>query len=119
MRDRSAATFDGVDYAPGRRFRVVREGLRLDGWVASRHPGASDGWTQELHPGDILTCTGYGPGSGGDPGYGVEFTSEQSEAAGAFHCDIWPMHGDVFSYRPPPGFLEPVTEVGGEVQPDE
>jgi hypothetical protein len=49
-----------------------------------------------LHVGDIVTCTGYSPGSGADPGYGVEFSSQQSEAARAFHCGIWPMHGILF-----------------------
>jgi hypothetical protein len=116
MHDRSAATFDGIDYAPGRKFRVTREGLTLTGYTAVR--GGADGWEQVLHAGDILTCTGYGPGSGGDPGYGVEFTSRQSETARAFHCAIWPMTGSVFEYRPPAGFLEPADDDSGAAAAD-
>jgi hypothetical protein len=116
MHDRSAATFDGIDYAPGRKFRVGRERLKLTGYTPVR--GGADGWEQVLHAGDILTCTGYGPGIGGHPGYGVEFTSQQSEAAGAFHCDIWPMNGSLFDHRPPAGSLEPADGATGEAESD-
>ncbi len=116
MHDRRPATFDGIDHAPGRKFRAACEGLKLTGHTPVR--GGAQGWEQVVHVGDILTCTGYGPGFGGDPGYGVEFTSQRSEAAGAFHCDIWPMHGTLFSYRPPPGSLEPADDDGGEAESD-
>jgi hypothetical protein len=116
MHNRTPATFDGIDYAPGRKFRVTREGLTLTGHTAVT--GGAQEWQQVLHAGDILTCTGYGPGFGGDPGYGVEFTSQQSEAARAFHCDIWPMHGDEFGYRPPVGSVEPADDDGGEAETD-
>jgi hypothetical protein len=69
--------------------------------------GGYRGWSQQLRPGDLLTCTGYGPGFGGDPGYGVEFTSAAAEAAGASHCEVRPSAGGVFDYRPAPGLLEP------------
>jgi hypothetical protein len=104
---RTTVTYDGVAYAPGRRFRVAREGLRLSGMVPSG-PSAWSGWAQELHPGDIVTCTGYGPGWGSDPGYGVEFATEQSRSAHAGGCEIRPSVGGVFAYRPPPGALVPV-----------
>lgn len=116
MHERTPATFGGIDYAPGRKFRVTREGLTLTGHTAVI--GGAQGWQQVLHAGDILTCTGYGPGCGGDPGYGVEFTSQQSEAARAFHCDIWPMNGGVFGYRPPAGSVEPAGDNGGEAESD-
>jgi hypothetical protein len=116
MHDRTPARFDGIDYAPGRKFRVIREGLTLTGHTAII--GGAQGWEQVLHIGDILTCTGYGPGSGGDPGYGVEFTSEHSEAARAFHCDIWPMYGGEFGYRPPPGSVEAAAGEGGQAESD-
>jgi hypothetical protein len=103
---RRAAIYDGVTYAPGARFRVVREGATLDGWVAEL-AGGCRGWRQRLRPGDLLTCTGDGPGLGADPGHGVEFTSAQSEAAGAFHCEVRPMTGGAFTSRPAPGLLEP------------
>jgi hypothetical protein len=116
MHDRGAATFDGIHYAPGRKFRVAREGLTLTGHTPVR--GGADGWEQVLHVGDILTCTGYGPGIGGDPGYGVEFTSQKSEAAGAFHCDIWPPSGSVFDYRPPAGSVAAADDGDGEAESD-
>ena len=115
MHDRSAATFDGIGYAPGRKFCVTRVGLRLTGHTPVI--GGAHGWQQVLQVGDILTCTGYGPGFGGDPGYGVEFASQQSEAAGAFHCYIWPMHGTLFDYRPPAGSLEAADD-DGEAESD-
>jgi hypothetical protein len=104
---RTARTYDGIEYAPGRQFRVVTGGLRLSGYVPDG-PSAWRGWSQELRPGDdIVTCTGYGPGFGADPGYGVEFTTPESEQAHAGACTIWPSSGGIFGYRPMPGALEP------------
>ncbi len=109
---RHATTCDGTVYAPGAKFRVLVRGAYLDGMVPE--PGyrtsAWGGWRQDLNPGDIVTCTGYGAGWGGDPGYGVEFTSERSEADGAIHCEIRPSAGSIFDYHPAPGVLEPVTD---------
>jgi hypothetical protein len=103
--ERRAVTRDGVTYAPGRQFRVAREGAWLDGMVPEM--GGHCGWRKQLQIGDLLTCTGYGPGFGADPGYGVEFTSAEARAAGASHCEVWPMIGGLFDYGPPPGLLEP------------
>jgi hypothetical protein len=102
---RTTVERDGLVYAPGARFKVARKGMHLFGMVPSG-PAAWKGWSQELRPGDILTCTGYGPGFGADPGYGVEFTTPESEAAGADHCDVHPSHGGVWCYRPVPGGIE-------------
>lgn len=106
---RRTTTLDGTGYAPGRRFRVIREGLILSGMVPAA-PSAWDGWSQRLHPGDIVTCTGYGPGFGGDPGYGVEFTTPESLQARAGNCTISPSTGGAFGCRPVPGALEPAGE---------
>lgn len=106
--NRNTVTLDGITYAPGRRFRVTASGVRLIGMVPGR--GGYGGWQQELHPGDIVTCTGYGPGFGMDLGMGVEFTTGQSDAARASHCDIWPQSGSIWDCRPAPGTLEPVEE---------
>jgi hypothetical protein len=108
MQGRSAVTYDGVTYAPGVKFRVIQAGARLTGWTAELH--GSRGWGQALEPGDVITCTGDGPGMGSDPGHGVEFTSAKAEAAGAFHCEFQPGAGSIFSYRPAPGFLEEAPE---------
>jgi hypothetical protein len=108
MTRRGATTAaDGTTYTPGATFRVVRAGAQLTGWVAV--PGASQGWVQALAVGDVLTCTGFGPGIGADPGFGVEFTTDRSEAAGAFHCEFRPSTGGACSYHPAPGYLEPVA----------
>lgn len=110
--NRRGASFDGVRYAPGRRFRVIMRGAQLVGMAPEPgYPGGAwRGWEQKLKPGDIVTCTGFGAGWGGDPGYGVEFTSDKAEAAHAGNCEIRPMAGGIFSYRPAPGVLEPDEE---------
>lgn len=69
--------------------------------------GASS-WKQQLRPGEELTCTGWGLGFGSDPGYGVEFTSAESEAARAINCHINPMVGGIADYRPASGVLTSV-----------
>ena len=102
---RRAVTYDGVTYVPGSRYRVIGGRATLDGWIPEL--GGSRGWRQQLRPGDLLTCTGNGPGFGGDAGYCVEFTSPESEAAGAFDCEVQPTAGGVFSSRPAAGLLEP------------
>jgi hypothetical protein len=55
----------------------------------------------------------HGEGMGSDPGFGVEFTTEQSLAARASHCDIYPFVGGLWAYRPPPGYLEPLEASDG------
>lgn len=107
--NRRGVSFDGVHYAPGRRFRVIAEGAQLEGMVPEPdyRGSAWRGWQQSLEPGDVVTCTGFGAGWGGDPGYGVEFTSDQAEAERAGNCEIRPMAGGIFNYRPAPGVLEP------------
>lgn len=106
---RRAVTYEGIEYAPGRKYRVRVTGAWLDGMITAG-PSAWQGWRQDLQPGDILTCTGYGPGFGSDPGFGVEFTSEQSEIDEAFHCEVRPMAGGIWNYHPAPGVVEPVPE---------
>ncbi len=105
MTGRSTRTFGGVEYAPGSQFIVTGAGVRLSGYTAIR--GGSRGWGQELKPGDRVTCRGAGYGAGADPGYGIEFTTPEAEAAGAFHCEIWPSAGGPFAFRPAPGTLMP------------
>jgi hypothetical protein len=109
MFGRRTVTYDNVEYAPEAQFRVVAEGARLSGWVTAGR-GASQGWGQKLEVGDIITCTGLGAGMGGDPGYGVEFTSDAAKEARAFHVDFRPQVGGIWNSRPAPGYLEPVAE---------
>lgn len=102
-RERRAVTYDGVTYAPGARFRVIREGVILEGMVPER--GGYAGWQQHLQPGDVVTCTGY------SPGWGVEFTSAESATARARNCEIRPPAGGAFEYHPAAGLLAPADDV--------
>jgi hypothetical protein len=111
MNPRSERVFDGLRYTPGARFRIVRNGAVLRGMTLVGR-GRFRGWSQPLHVGDVLHCTGFGPGWGSDPGYGVEFTSERSVADGAVHCDVSPHVGGAWSYRPDPSFVEAVESDG-------
>lgn len=107
--ERRASIFDEVEYAPGRLFRVIRPGMKLDGMKA--HPsGGCVGWSQDLTPGDVIECTGFGAGWGSDPGYGVEWTSGAARAAGAFHLDLIPLAGGLWNYHPQVGSVVPVEE---------
>jgi hypothetical protein len=106
MNDRRAITLDGVTYAPGAAFRVTAR-ARLSG-LKSEGRSSWGGWSQDLRPGDIVLCTGHGPGWGSDPGYGVEFSTPQSLADGASYCEITPSAGTIWNSRPHPGLLEPV-----------
>lgn len=103
---RQTRELDGTTYAPGARFRVIKAGARLHGWTPVR--GGANGWSQELAVGDVITCTGFGPGMGSDPGHGVEFTSDAVTADGAFHVDFFPQVGGIWAYRPAPGYLEAI-----------
>lgn len=114
--NRRAVTYDGVTYAPGRQFRVTRRGVKLTGMTPDG-PGAFRGWGQDLNPGDVVTCTGFGPGWGSDPGYGVGFTTPESLAAHAGHCEIHPMAGGMWGFRPHPLVLEPVDDPGEPLTP--
>lgn len=114
MTTRRSVTFDGVDYAIGARFEVVRDGLWIDGMIAGAWPNSHQMWRQSLEVGDVLTCLGYGPGFGSDPGYGVEFDTEKSRAAGAYNCDVHPPIGGIFAYRPSPGALRPLPAETGD-----
>jgi hypothetical protein len=108
MHGRQARTFDGVDYVPGAKYEVLVPGLRLSGWIPIH--GGAQGWGQQLQPGDVITCLGYGPGWGSDPGYGIEWTSEAAKAAHAYSLDIWPTAGGAFDYRPPAGSVRRLPE---------
>lgn len=97
------ATYEGVEYAPGKKFRVVMTGGRLSGWEPKL--GYQQGWGQVLEPGDEIVCAGAGWGMGSDPGYGVHWRVE-----GKNYVEFVPSTGGAFGYRPAPGFLEPIDE---------
>lgn len=100
---RRTMTFDGVEYAVGSKFKVVRTGGYLIGW---KHDSlGAIGWSQRLAVGEVIVCDGAGFGFGSDPGYGIEFQNDEVGRA-CFH----PTVGGSFNYRPQPGYLEPVNE---------
>jgi hypothetical protein len=99
---RGVRQYDGLTYAPGAKFRVIKEGARLTGWQPAG-PSSHRGWRQDLHIGDVIECTGVGPGWGSDPGFGVEF-----KVPGVNSVDFQPSVGGIWNYRPAPGYLEPV-----------
>lgn len=107
---RTAAVLSGVDYAPGRRFVVLERQARLSGWVHA--DGVSSHWSQVLGPGDVLTCTGhgFGDGTGFTPGFGIEWTSEASIAAGAVHGQLSPDQGGPWAHHPRDGVLRPLGD---------
>jgi len=95
----------GVEYAVGALFRVTQEGAKLSGWTPRQ--GYHQGWGQDLHVGDVIECTGFGPGWGSDPGYGVEWTSPEAKAVHASAVMFRPYVGGAWAYRPAPGYLVP------------
>lgn len=106
--ERTATILSDVDYSPGRRFVVVARHALLTGWV--HRGGATTHWSQRLSPGDVLTCTGFGfgDGTGFTPGFGVEWSSAASEAAGAVHVQLSPDQGGPWAHHPRAGFLVPL-----------
>lgn len=102
---RASTIIDGVEYAPGKRFRVTREGARLVGMVSTR-PFSAQGWSQALPVGTVITCTGFGPGWGSDPGFGVGWTSGEAARSSAFSLEFRPGAGGIWNQHPAPGYLE-------------
>lgn len=42
-------------YEAGKRYRVIKEGARLEG-MKPVAPYCQQGWSQDLHVGDVITC---------------------------------------------------------------
>lgn len=106
-RTRRAQALDGVEYAPGKKFRVIRDGAYLTG-MKPAGPSALTGWRQDLSVGDVIECTGFGAGWGSDPGFGVEWTSDRAKAEHASGIEFKPSGGHwCWSYHPADGYLEP------------
>lgn len=102
----------------GQQFTVVRAGGYLDGWqpVPDVHYTAHRGWRYNLAVGDVITCLGFGPGWGSDPGYGVHWTCEAAREALASAVQFQPSEGHIFSFKPKDGYLHPK---GGYLEPGE
>jgi hypothetical protein len=102
--------FDGIEYWPGRRFVVAQTGAYLSGMVpVLRH--AWETRSRSLAVGEEIECAGYGPGWGGDPGYGVHWCDSEMQFA-EFH----PQHGGMFAFRPTPGWVRPAAYTPEEAQ---
>lgn len=98
------------DWAKGRAFRVIKEGAYLDGLtlVPDVHYTAHQGWRHHLAVGDVITSLGVTPGWGSDPGYGVHWTCDAVVKDGVSHAEFKPSAGNIWSFHPVDGFLEPV-----------
>lgn len=107
------ATTDLIDKAllvKGARFIVTAEGAYLSG-MESIAPFTWQGKRVDLAVGDVITCRGFGPGFGSDPGRGYHFDVEGAEplAFAEFH----PSGGHpIWSYgQPAASHLAPAEEV--------
>lgn len=93
-------------YVVGARFRVVREGARLEG-IQLFGEKAWAGFASNLRVGDIVVCTGWKTGMDGETRE-VNFTA-QGVPWQAKWVHVWPQAG-LFQPWPLPGTLEPVEE---------
>lgn len=97
----------------GRRYRVTREGARLEGWKPCG-PSAQTGATVRLDVGDEVEYLGWRY-SGGSDGIDVHaFRLASREAEDAAYCfEFAPLHPErrtIFDTRPHPEFLERVEQ---------
>lgn len=92
-------------FKEGNRFRVVREGARLEGLVYFGETTWS-GWSRNLEVGEIVTCTGWQPAWNAEHVSVANFTAE-NVPPNARWCSVWPIAG-LFLPWPMPGFLEPL-----------
>jgi hypothetical protein len=99
------------EYPKGQRFRVIKAGGSLSGMMPmAGHSNAYQGWGQDLAVGEIITCLGYGPGWGSDPGYGIHFTTDKVRQDHVSFAEFRPMAGGAFDYHPADGYLEKIPE---------
>jgi hypothetical protein len=100
---RATRTYDGFEYRPGARFRVLKEGCWLSGMVAKQ--GYHVGERLDLRVGDVIVCEGFGAGWGSDPGFGVHWTVK-----GMSFVMFYPSVGGAFGFRPDPECIDTVDE---------
>lgn len=91
-------------YREGRRFRVVKEGARLEGIVTFGTGGTSwAGFSRHLKVGELVQCLGWKPMMG-TPSEGAMFESD-STPPNAVWSMVWPMNG-LFQPFPMDGYLQ-------------
>lgn len=95
-------------YQPGKQFRVVKPNARLEAILLFGESSWA-GWSRPLREGQILTCTGWKEGMGGNGFEEVNFTAP-GVPENAQWCQVWPMSG-LFRPFPMEGYLEPVANV--------
>lgn len=93
-------------YSPGRRFRVVREGVRLEG-IVSFGTTSWAGYAKPLAVGDIVTCNGWRQGMNSEV-QEANFTAD-GVPWNALWCQVWPQES-LWSPWPLAGFLEPIED---------
>lgn len=93
-------------YVAGARFRVVREGARLEG-IQLFGEKAWAGFAKDLSVGDVVICNGWRTGMDGETRE-VNFTAQGVPWAAQW-VQVWPQAG-LWKPWPLPGTLEPVEE---------
>ncbi|MET0886198.1 MAG: hypothetical protein ABWX92_07080 [Mycetocola sp.] len=94
-------------YQQDRKFRVVKQGARLEGIVHFGSGNAWAGFSRHLKVGDVVTCTGWKPGMG-TPSEVVNFDCATSPEDVIWSM-MWPMQG-LFTPYPMDGYLVPIPD---------
>jgi len=91
-------------YAKGGRYRIIKDGARLWGWKPIT--GGWQGWGRAVPVGEVLTCKGWRPGMGSDPGPDIV---QWEDPVGTF-VEFHPSAGKGWFTRPDDSYLELVTD---------
>jgi hypothetical protein len=97
----------GVKYAKGKKFRVVREGAKVQGMQAKQ--GYHQGWSRPLAIGEVVESKGFEWGWGSDPGQEVHFIVDDIPS-GVSCIEVGPLHYGPMTAWPQDGYLEEITE---------
>lgn len=95
-----------IRYAAGKRFRVAKEGARLEG--IRKFGKIRAGYAESLDVGDELVSTGWRESLGGGGYMEANFATETSPTD-CLWLQFWPMES-LWSPWPMTGWLEPVAE---------
>jgi hypothetical protein len=94
-------------FKEGRRFRVIREGARLEGLVFFGSTTWS-GWTRALEVGEIVTCNGWVDGFN-TPGIRVVTFAADRVPDNTEWVSVWPL-ASLWKPYPAEGYLELIEE---------
>jgi len=97
----------GTRYAKGKKFRVIKEGAKVQGMQAM--PGYHQGWQRPLAVGDVVESRGFEWGWGSDPGQEVHFIVD-GVPSGVSFIEVGPLQFGPMSSWPQDGYLEEIKE---------